>query len=68
MHDKLNKIQSVNRRGPCGKGCVLCQLMIERTKFGGTGSKLYKIKGNIECNSRDVVYGIECKKCNSTTR
>ncbi len=41
VHDKLNKIKSVNRRGPCGKGCALCQLMIERTKFGRTRSKLY---------------------------
>ncbi len=64
VHDKLNKIQSVNRSGPCQKGCALCQLMIERTQFGRTGSKLYEIKGNIDCNSRDVVYGTECKKCN----
>ncbi len=37
--------------------------MIEGTKCGRTGSKLYEIKGNIDCNSRDVVYAIECKKC-----
>ncbi len=41
VHDKRNKIQSVNRSGPCGKGCALCQLMIERTKFDRTGSTLY---------------------------
>ncbi len=38
--------------------------MIKRTQFCRTGSTLYEIKGNINCNSRDVVYGIECKKCN----
>ncbi len=32
--------------------------------FGRTGSKWYEIKGNIDYNSRDVVYAIECKKCN----
>ncbi len=64
VHDKLNKIQSVNRSGPCGKGCALCQLMIERTKFGRTRSKLYEIKSTIDCKSRNVVCGIECKKCN----
>ncbi len=64
VHDKLNKIQSVNRSDLCGKGYALCQLMIDRTKFGRTGSKLYEIKGNIGCNSRDAVFGIECKKCN----
>ncbi len=37
--------------------------MIERTTFGRAGIKLYEIKGNIDCNIRDVVYGIECKKC-----
>ncbi len=63
VHDKLNKILSVNLSGPCGKGYALYQLMIERTTFGRAGSKLYEIKGNIDSNIRDVVYGIECKKC-----
>ncbi len=64
VHYKLNKIQSVNRSDPCGKGGALCQLMIERTTFGRTGSKLYEIKGYIDCNRTDVMYCIECKKCN----
>ncbi len=56
VHDKLNEIQSVNRSGPFRRGCAMCQLIIEKTGIGRTGSKAYEIKGNIDFNSVEVVY------------
>ncbi len=52
VHDKLNKIEWVNRSGSCGKGCTMCQLMIVKTRFIGARSKSYGIKATMTATVR----------------
>ena len=49
---------------PCGKSCYLCKMMNTATSITSTSNR-YKIeiKKEITCNTRNVIYLIECKKC-----
>ena len=49
----------------CGKKCDICDnFLVCRNKFTckDTG-KTYKVRGNLSCNSANVVYLISCKLC-----
>ena len=49
----------------CGKsGCQICSLVEERDRFTNSfGKKSYIINHRFDCDSKVVVYLIQCKKC-----
>ena len=49
----------------CGhKKCALCSHIIETPEFMDNSGKIYKIQGNINCKTINVIYYIFCSKCN----
>lgn len=50
---------------PCGKkGCEVCKHVTPRESAESTNSKFtYKIYGNLNCDTSNVVYLLECGKC-----
>ena len=49
--------------GPCGKGCKLCGIMEKTNKVKDKEGKDMQVKGEMDCQTVGVVYGIHCKKC-----
>jgi predicted GIY-YIG superfamily endonuclease len=52
---------------PCGKGCTTCEVLqaTESTTFKSTSTKLtYRIRQQITCESKNVVYLVGCKRHN----
>ena len=50
----------------CGKGkCLLCKYhATDSTTFSSTNTKKsYKIRSNIHCNTKNIIYLITCRKC-----
>ena len=48
--------------GPCGKGCKLCQFMVEtKDVTDKRGEK--RIKGKMDCSTVGAIYGMWCRKC-----
>ena len=70
-HDEPNP--GCTRCGKCGKdprgrkrasGIYNCQVIKEAKQFkSNTTRESYKIRQRIDCNSKDVIYLVECKKC-----
>ena len=51
---------------PCSKGCVLCKNYLVKTSWAysfHTNSK-YKIRGTVDCDTKNIVYIINDKVCN----
>lgn len=46
----------------CKKGCRICNNIKEGKEFGDEKFKYYT-KGNISCDTYNIIYGIFCKKC-----
>ena len=70
-HDELNR--GCKKCGKCGKnprgrkrecGIYNCHVIQETDKFKSyvTGES-YKIRQKLDCNSENVIYLVECKKC-----
>ena len=62
----LPDINGVGRCEPCGgkRPCQLCNNMKNTSTFKSKHSnEVYQIKKNFNCNSKMVVYLIECKVC-----
>ena len=49
--------------GPCGKGCKLCQFMVNTSEVVDKRGVRRKIKGNMDCRTVGAIYGMWCKKC-----
>ena len=55
--------KSVRRRKP-NSGIYNCDIMEETTSFKSKATKeKYKIRQNINCRSKNIIYLVECKKC-----
>jgi hypothetical protein len=53
-----------NGSGPCGHQCKNCKHMTPTTSFTSTVTKqTYKVKGTMNCDSKNLIYMITCKKC-----
>ena len=52
---------------PCNKPCVCCQLLskteVDHFKSVQTGQS-FKIRQSINCQSKDIIYLVNCVKCN----
>ena len=49
------------------KKCLLCKLYIQECKsFVTSNKKVWNIKSNITCNSRNVIYYLMCNMCNDS--
>ena len=63
----LPDIDEVDRCQPCGgkrPPCQLCSNMTNTSKFKSKHSnEVYQTKKNFNCNSKMVVYLIECRVC-----
>ena len=49
--------------GPCGKGCKLCEFMLETKEVTDKRGKGKKIKGKMDCGTVGAIYGMWCKNC-----
>ena len=51
---------------PCSKGCVLCKNYLVKTAWAYSfhTSSRFKIKGTLDCDSKNIVYIINDKVCN----
>ena len=49
--------------GPCGKGCKLCNYMVETKEVKDKRGEMRKIKGKMDCRTVEAIYGIWCEKC-----
>ena len=65
MRAALPDIDEIGRCEPCGRKrppCQLCSKMKNTSTFKSKHSnEVYQIKKNFDCNSKMVVYLIECK-------
>ena len=61
IHMKMNKL--VKRETPCT--CNFCKNIIKSEILSSNGSDSHKVVKEARCTDRNVVYGIECVKCNS---
>lgn len=54
-----------NKCRPCKKPrCGTCKIMTPSNMFeSNTTKKKYKIKGDMDCNSKNVIYQLNCKHC-----
>ena len=48
--------------GPCGKGCKLCEYMVETKEVVGKRGEKKRIKGKMDCRTVGVIYGMWCKQ------
>jgi hypothetical protein len=50
--------------GPCGRKCKACNIMKRSTEVRSSQTNFqFKIKGNYNCLSTNIVYLLECNKC-----
>ena len=49
--------------GPCGRGCKLCEFMVETREVMDKRGERKKIKGMLDCRTLGAIYGMWCKKC-----
>lgn len=50
--------------GPCKRNCHICRLMLTTRNITSHSNKIqYQIKESINCNSFNVIYIIQCRKC-----
>ena len=49
--------------GSCGKGCKLCTFMVETKEVKDKRGETKKIKGEMDCRTVGVIYGMWCKRC-----
>ena len=49
--------------GPCGKGCKLCEFMVETDEVTDKRGERKKIKGTMDCRTVGAIYGMWCKRC-----
>ncbi len=63
VYEKLSRLENKNGTSPCGKKCAICDLMNTSDIFDRSCGEIYKSKGSINCNGRNVIYGIKCTKC-----
>ncbi|KAK3108513.1 hypothetical protein FSP39_009615 [Pinctada imbricata] len=68
VHKKHNSMfyKSSNGSEPCGKKCAICNYVMLTTSFFGTDGEEYKIKGNLNCKTQNLIYSLRCKKCDKT--
>ena len=46
--------------GPCGKGCKLCNFMMEAKEVTDKRGETRKIKGRLDCRTVGAIYGMVC--------
>ena len=66
MYKKHNNLffKKGNLCEPCGaKKCILCKFVVKTSQFEDNNGCTFQVKNYINCKSRNVVYGIFCKKC-----
>ncbi len=61
VNAKAKKIDG--RSGPCGKGCKLCEYMVETKEVKDKRGEMKMIKGEMDCRTVGAIYGMFCKKC-----
>ncbi|KAK3108921.1 hypothetical protein FSP39_018704 [Pinctada imbricata] len=68
VHKNHNNMfyKSSNGSEPCGKKCAICNNVMLTTSFFGTDGEEYKIKGNLNCKTQNLIYSLRCKKCDKT--
>ena len=49
--------------GPCGKGCKLCEFMVNTNEVTDKRGAIRNIIGSLDCRMVGAIYGIWCKKC-----
>jgi hypothetical protein len=49
--------------GPCLRGCALCKDMRRTDKVKDKDGKELKIRGTMNCQTVEVIYGMFCEKC-----
>ena len=49
--------------GPCGRGCKLCNFMVETKEIRDKRGEIRKIKGKMDCRTVGAIYGMWCKRC-----
>ena len=64
--DQEDTIESDGICQPCSKGCVLCKNYLVKTTWAYSfhTSSRFKIKGTLDCDSKNIVYIINDKVCN----
>ena len=64
VHSKLNKEKNTHRNLPCGLPCITCHYVAHKNSFKSfVTNKIYKIKGQMNCLTSNIIYIIECIKC-----
>ena len=65
VHHKHNKQFYPEKQGSfkCQNNCKLCEIMIESKEFKSKDNISYKINQEINCHTKNVIYGITCDKC-----
>lgn len=67
VHKKHNKLFYRQKHGTdiCHKKkCALCPYMKKSVQFQDNQGKVYSTKGEINCTTENVIYGVQCEKCN----
>jgi hypothetical protein len=56
--------RTYNGSGPCRKNCSTCKYMKPAKSINSRNSKFcFEIRGNFDCESKNVVYLLQCKLC-----
>ena len=62
----ISSLSRDNGYVPCGSGCHLCRISEKATTHScHKTKKVWQINSPIDCNTRDVVYKLSCRKCPS---
>ena len=60
-HEMGDKEDPAGASMKCGNKYCTCCLYIEETSYFGEAD--YQINGRLDCNSKNIIYVIECQKC-----
>ena len=47
----------------CDRKCAICPHMLKTTQFQSSTGEVFSVRGNINCKTANLIYGIHCDHC-----